>query len=397
MIPEPLGADPALSPDPEELALYLHWPFCLLKCPYCDFNSHVRENLDHDRWLRALLREIDHFAERLPERRLTSVFFGGGTPSLMDPGTVAAVLERARDHWAASPDLEVTLEANPTSSDAARFAAYAAAGVTRLSLGVQSLDDEALRFLGRQHDAVEALRALAAARKAFARLSIDLIYARPGQDRAAWRDELSRALNQDPDHISLYQLTIEPGTTFHALRRRGELSELPEDAAAVLFEDTRARLARAGLPAYEVSNHARPGAECRHNLVYWRSGDYLGVGPGAHGRLTLGGRRMTFRQHRAPEAWLERTERDGHATREESALSERAWLQEVVMMGLRLSDGIPHETFRRIFAAEPETLLPGEKLDQLRGAGLIILDEARLAVTEDGCARLDGLLAYLFA
>ncbi len=396
MTAAPQAASPSIARDPDQLALYLHWPFCLSKCPYCDFNSHVRESLDQGRWQRALLREIDHFAERLPKRRLTSVFFGGGTPSLMDPGTVAAVLERAREHWPAAAHLEVTLEANPTSSDAGRFAAYAAAGVTRLSLGVQSLDNDALTFLGRQHDAAQALRAVAAARKVFERLSIDLIYARPGQDPAAWRDELSRALRESPDHISLYQLTIEPGTAFHAQRRRGELSELPEGAAASLFEDTRARLAQAGLPAYEVSNHARAGAECRHNLVYWCSGDYLGVGPGAHGRLTLGGRRMALRQHRAPEAWLERVERGGHATREESALGDRAWLQEMVMMGLRLSDGIPRETFRRTFDAEPEVLLPGEKLDQLRDNGLIVLDEARLAVTGTGLTRLDGLLAYLF-
>lgn len=396
MTPAPQAASPSIARDPDQLALYLHWPFCLSKCPYCDFNSHVRETLDQTRWRRAFLREIDHFAARVPKRRLTSVFFGGGTPSLMDPGTVAAVLERAREHWPAAPDLEVTLEANPTSSDAGRFAAYAAAGVTRLSLGVQSLDDDALTFLGRQHNAAEALRAIASARKAFERLSVDLIYARPGQNPAAWRDELSRALRESPDHISLYQLTIEPGTTFHALRRRGELSELPEGAAANLFEDTRARLAQAGLPAYEVSNHARPGAECRHNLVYWRSGDYLGVGPGAHGRLTLGGKRMARRQHRAPESWLEGTERDGHATRKENALSDREWLQEVVMMGLRLNDGIPRETFRRIFDAEPETLLPGARLYQLRDNGLIVLDEARLAVTGTGLTRLDGLLAYLF-
>jgi oxygen-independent coproporphyrinogen-3 oxidase len=396
MTSAPQAANPSIVRDRDRLALYLHWPFCLSKCPYCDFNSHVRENLDQGRWRRAFLREIDHFAARVPKRRLTSVFFGGGTPSLMDPGTVAAVLKRARDHWSAAPELEVTLEANPSSSDAGRFAAYAAAGVTRLSLGVQSLDDNALTFLGRRHDAAEALRAIAAARKAFERLSIDLIYARPGQDRAAWRGELSRALKESPDHISLYQLTIEPGTTFHALRRRGELNELPEDAAASLFEDTRARLAQAGLPAYEVSNHARPGAECRHNLVYWRSGDYLGVGPGAHGRLTLGGKRLALRQHRAPEAWLERAERDGHATREEGALSDRAWLQEVVMMGLRLKGGIPRATFLRIFDAKPEVLLPRERLDQLRNNGLIVLDETRLTVTEAGLSRLDGLLAYLF-
>jgi len=381
--------------EPDRLALYVHWPFCLSKCPYCDFNSHVREGVDHARWRRALLSEIDHFAGRLPGRRLTSVFFGGGTPSLMEPATVAAVLEHATDHWAPVQDLEVTLEANPSSSGAEPFGAYAAAGVNRLSLGVQALDDKALGFLGRRHSAAEALSAIAHARRAFDRLSIDLIYARPGQDRATWRGELERALAEGPDHISLYQLTIEPGTTFHALRRRGELAEMPEREAAELFEETRAQLAAAGLPAYEVSNHARPGAECRHNLVYWRSGDYLGVGPGAHGRLTIAGQRLALSQHRAPEVWLERVERRGHATRGESALADAERLQEFVMMGLRLRDGIARSAFRQAFAAEPEALFDAGRLQRLQSAGLLTLDDARLSATDPGLIRLDGLLAYL--
>jgi oxygen-independent coproporphyrinogen-3 oxidase len=395
MTPEPRAAATDFSPEPAPLALYLHWPFCLSKCPYCDFNSHVRERLDQGRWRRAFLREIDHYAQRLATRRLTSIFFGGGTPSLMDPQTVAAVVERATHHWPAQPNLEVTLEANPSSSDAGRFAAYAAAGVNRLSLGVQALDDTALKFLGRGHSAAEALSAIADARRSVSRLSIDLIYARPGQGRAAWRRELDRALEERPEHISLYQLTVEPGTQFHALRRRGELTEMPDDEAATLFEETRARLAAAGLPAYEVSNHARPGAECRHNLVYWRSGDYLGVGPGAHGRLTVDGQRLALRQHRAPEAWLERCETDGHATRGETPLTDRERLQEMVMMGLRLGEGIPRKVFRRTFAAEPESLLPGERLRHLLDAELITLDETGLAVTDAGFTRLDGLLSYL--
>ena len=381
----------------EGLALYVHWPFCRSKCPYCDFNSHVRESIDHDRWHRALLRELDHFAERMSGRRLNSIFFGGGTPSLMDPETVAGLISRAGHHWRVDDRAEITLEANPTSSEASNFAAYAAAGINRLSLGIQSLEDPALRFLGREHSAAEARQAIELAQHHFPRVSFDLIYARPGQDPAAWRRELQTALAFSPSHLSLYQLTIEEGTRFHALRRRGALCELDDDAAACMFEETRALLDTAGLPAYEVSNHARPGFECRHNLTYWQSGDYVGIGPGAHGRLTVGKRRVATRQHRAPEAWLDLVERDRHATRETTDISDEDRLSEFVMMGLRLTGGIPRSAFLTAFGSQPEELIEPQPLEQLRESDLVVLDDHRLALTEKGLLSLNSVLAHLLA
>src|SRR5271163_306779 len=286
------------------LAIYIHWPFCRSKCPYCDFNSHVRDGIDAARWTRALLADLDHQAALLPGRTIGSVFFGGGTPSLMPPETVASLLERVRRHWAVTADAEITLEANPNSAEAARFRAFAAAGVNRLSLGVQALDPAALRRLGRAHDRGEAIAAIEHARDSFARFSFDLIYARPGQSPAAWRHELDEALRLGGDHLSLYQLTIEPGTAFATLQRRGAIVLPEEEITASLFEATQDRLAACGLPAYEISNHARPGAECRHNLAYWCYQDYVGIGPGAHGRLTIGDVKRATRQARLPEKWL---------------------------------------------------------------------------------------------
>jgi oxygen-independent coproporphyrinogen-3 oxidase len=375
--------------------VYVHWPFCLSKCPYCDFNSHVRETVDQARWRRALVAELDHYAGETPGRRVTSVFFGGGTPSLMPPETVAAAIARIGERWTLAPDAEITLEANPTSAEAERFSAYREAGVNRLSLGVQALDDAALRFLGRRHDAAEALAALEAARGAVSRLSFDLIYARPGQTPAAWREELRRAVALGSGHLSVYQLTIEPGTAFHAARRRGELRPPGEAAGAALYETTQEVLEDAGLPAYEVSNHARPGDECRHNLTYWRYGDYVGVGPGAHGRLSLADGKVATRQHRAPEAWLAAVERDGHATRGRAAVSRDERLAELVMMGLRLSDGISRAAFQRETGAGPEEALDPARLAALGEAGLVVLDDAGLRATAAGRQRLDALLGYL--
>ncbi len=389
-------ARPAAPRDPG-FGLYVHWPFCLSKCPYCDFNSHVRERVPQARWRRALLAELEHFAEPTRGRRLTSIYFGGGTPSLMAPETVAAVIGRAREIWTLATDAEITLEANPTSSEAGRFAAYADAGVNRVSLGVQALDDEALRFLGRRHSAAEALRAVALARRHFARFSFDLITARPGQDLAAWRGELDRALAEAPEHLSLYHLTIEEGTAFHARRRRGELSEMPEAAAARLFEVTAEVLEGVGLPAYEISNHARPGAESRHNLTYWRYGDYLGIGPGAHGRLSLAGAKHATRQHRAPEAWLAAVERDGHATRAFTRLSPRERLEEMVMMGLRLREGIAPAAFWREAGVSPEEAFSPGRLEELIEGGYLLLDSAGLRPTAAGRARLDAVLGRLLA
>lgn len=395
--PQPVDC---ISPDDPGFALYVHWPFCLAKCPYCDFNSHVRESIDQARWRDALLRELAHYAARTPERRLRSIFFGGGTPSLMDPDTVGAVIAAAGAHWLpedknGEPDIEITLEANPTSVEAARFAGYRQAGVNRLSLGVQALDDQALRFLGRQHSAAEALAAVDLARRSFARFSFDLIYARPEQSPAAWQDELRQALDQGARHLSLYQLTIEPGTVFHAAARRGELPLAEDSTAARLFEATQETLAAAGLPAYEISNHAAPGEASRHNLVYWRYGDYVGIGPGAHGRLTLSSGKHATRQHRAPEVWLERVEAEGHATTADDIVAPEQRRDEMLMMGLRLSEGIGRAAFRRETGSEPEQALDSARLNALRDEGLLEVDAEGLRATARGQQRLDSLLGYL--
>ena len=378
--------------DQPGFGLYVHWPFCKAKCPYCDFNSHVRESVDQERWRGALLAELDHYAAQTQGRRLTSIFFGGGTPSLMPPQTVAAIVERAARHFAFDPAIEITLEANPTSAEARTFAGFAAGGVNRLSLGVQALDDASLRFLGRQHSAAEALAAVDLARRAVPRISFDLIYARPGQTPEAWAAELQQALAEGTEHLSLYQLTLEENTVFHARARRGELSLPPEPVQAALYEATQETLERRGLPAYEISNHARPGAESRHNLTYWRYGDYLGIGPGAHGRLTLDGVKLALRQHRAPEAWLEAVEHEGHATRTREALDDRAQLEEALLMGLRLAEGVP---LARLGTAAAR--LPADRLAMLRQQGLLSDEPDRLRATADGRERLDALLPYLLA
>ena len=322
-MPSPLpSCSPPTASDPG-FGVYVHWPFCQSKCPYCDFNSHVRESVEHERWARALTAELETMAALAPGREVASVFFGGGTPSLMEPATVQAVLDRIAGLWSMAPNAEITLEANPGSVEADRFAGYAAAGVNRLSLGVQALDDAALGFLGRRHDVAEALRALDVARANFGRVSFDLIYARPQQTVAAWRDELARALAFGTDHLSLYQLTLEQGTRFWTLAGRGEFTLPDEDAAADLYALTQEMTAAAGLPAYEISNHARPGAESRHNLTYWRSGEWVGIGPGAHGRLAGDGGAIARRQHKAPETWLAAVEADGHGTAETSGRRPR--------------------------------------------------------------------------
>jgi oxygen-independent coproporphyrinogen-3 oxidase len=375
--------------------LYVHWPFCLAKCPYCDFNSHVRDTIDHERWRDALLSELRQVAQRTPGRTLGSIFFGGGTPSLMHPATAGALIDAAAEAWRLAPDLEITLEANPTSVEAEKFRDFRAAGVNRVSIGVQSLDPAALKFLGRRHSAGEAVAAIDLARRHFDRYSFDLIYARPGQTAAAWEQELEEALALAGDHLSLYQLTIEQGTAFHTAHARGDFALPEEDDAALLFELTQARLAAAGLPAYEVSNHARHGSESRHNLVYWRYGDYAGVGPGAHGRLTLDGTRRATRQLRAPETWLAAVERDGHATQEEIPLGRPERLEEMLMMGLRLAEGVPRGRFRAEAAGEPEDVLDADRLARLVNAGFLALDAERLRATPAGLQRLNAVLGHL--
>ncbi len=377
--------------------VYVHWPFCRSKCPYCDFNSHVRESIDQTRWRRALLAELDHWADQIPERRVTSLFFGGGTPSLMEPETVAALIARVRRRWPVADDLEITLEANPTSVERSRFAALAEAGVNRVSLGVQALDDRALGFLGRQHSAGEALEAVATAHRHFARVSFDLIYARPGQGVADWRRELGEALSHAGEHLSVYQLTIERQTAFEGAHRRGEFALPDEDTATALFEATGEILAASGRAAYEVSNHARPGAECRHNLTYWRYGDYVGIGPGAHGRPRVSGEKLATRQHRAPEIWLDEVERQGHATTERRALPPAEQAQEALMMGLRLSEGIDAARFHAATGVRLEHAVDRAGLDVLVEAGFVQRDGATIRATPEGVLRLDAVLARLAA
>jgi putative oxygen-independent coproporphyrinogen III oxidase len=377
------------------LALYIHWPFCLAKCPYCDFNSHVRDRIPQARFRAALRAELAWEAARLGRRQLTSVFFGGGTPSLMEPETVALLLEDAFRLFDTAPDIEITLEANPTSVEAARLTAFRQAGVNRASLGVQSLDPDALRMLGRQHSAAQAIAALEVARAIFPRLSFDLIYARPGQAEDKWRAELRAALDLAADHLSLYQLTIEPGTAFEALHRRGEIV-LPEgDEAAALYEATADEAARYGLMPYEVSNYAKPGAESRHNLAYWRYTDYAGIGPGAHGRVTLGGELFATRRHRAPEPWAERVERDGHGSTEQSVLRPEEKAREMLLMGLRLTEGIDAAGFEARTGIRLTDAVDADVLQRAIDAGYLVHESGHLTATGEGRLRLDALLGAL--
>jgi putative oxygen-independent coproporphyrinogen III oxidase len=380
-----------------DLALYIHWPFCKSKCPYCDFNSHVRESIDEERWRRALIAELDHAAALLPGRRVASIFFGGGTPSLMAPTTVAALLDRAASRWRLADAVEITLEANPTSVEAARFAALSQAGVNRVSLGVQALEEGALRFLGRGHDVGEAVAAIGLARRYFPRYSFDLIYARPGQELRQWQAELGRAIDLAGDHLSVYQLTIEAGTAFATAAARGDW-RLPDDAVAGdLFEATQEMLGAAGLPAYEISNHAGPGGACRHNLVYWRYGDYVGIGPGAHGRLTEGDGKVATRRFRAPETWLAAVERQGDGIEESVPLSPEERREEMLMMGLRLAEGVDRSAFRRETGLGIEEAIDPRHLADLVEGGFLTLDEHALRATPAGRQRLNAVLARLIA
>ena len=382
--------DRARETDP--LGVYVHWPFCLSKCPYCDFNSHVaRDTVDQGRWAKALIAELTHYAEATPGRPVASIFFGGGTPSLMAAETVAAVIDAIRRLWPAAADQEVSLEANPSSVETATFPALRDAGVNRLSIGVQALDDADLKALGRYHNAREALAALALARATFERFSFDLIYARPGQTLAGWRDELARALDLAGPHLSFYQLTIEPGTPFH----KDGVAAAGPDEGADLFDATQEMLAASGLPAYEISNHARPGFECRHNLNIWRGHDYVGVGPGAHGRLTLDGRDFGTHQIHNPGRWLETVERRGDGTAKRRPLKARDRAVERIMMGLRLAEGIDRGRFRRLAGADVLDFIDPGALARARDEGYAAVDDQHLAATAEGRLRLNGLLKAL--
>jgi len=375
--------------------VYVHWPFCLSKCPYCDFNSHVRHAaIDEDRFARAFAREIETTAARVPGRQVSSIFLGGGTPSLMRPETVGAVLDAIAKHWRLDDGVEVTLEANPTSVEAARFAGYRAAGVNRVSLGVQALDDASLKQLGRLHSVREALDAVAIARKAFERYSFDLIYARPDQTPDMWAAELQLAINEAAEHLSLYQLTIEEGTPFFGLYAAGKLKTPNEATARALYDVTQEVCAHHGLPAYEISNHARKGAECRHNLVYWRGEEYAGIGPGAHGRLDINGSRHATMAEKRPEAWLMRVEANGHGVITNDVLNSAERADEFLLMGLRLVEGIDP---RRYAALAGRPLNP-RRIALLREEGAIVVDgDGRLRVTQAGFPVLDAVVADLAA
>jgi putative oxygen-independent coproporphyrinogen III oxidase len=380
----------ASANQPEDLALYVHWPFCVSKCPYCDFNSHVRATVDQDAWRDALLADLAYEARLLAGRTLTSIFFGGGTPSLMDPSTAASLIEAACRHWDPADDIEITLEANPNSVEAARFSDLAAAGVNRLSLGLQSFDDDVLAFLGRAHSAREGLEALEVAQQHFARVSFDLIYALPGDTEGSWAAALDRALGLGTTHLSLYQLTVEPGTRFAALHSAGKLKPLDGDAAAALYELTAERTAAAGMPAYEISNHARSGHEGRHNLTYWRYRDYAGVGPGAHGRR-LGMRSV---RHRKPENFLSGLRRNGHGIVEEEWLTPRQAADEALVMGLRLSEGIDVAALEERFEVP---IIDWRAVCRLVESGHVERSGSRIRAAAAGRILLDHVLGEIAA
>jgi putative oxygen-independent coproporphyrinogen III oxidase len=375
--------------------VYVHWPFCLSKCPYCDFNSHVRRgDVDEDRFVEAFRTEIDHRAELAPGREVRSVFFGGGTPSLMLPSTVEAILGHIGKRWTLAKDAEITLEANPTSVEASRFKSFRAAGVNRVSLGLQALNDIDLKALGRQHTVAEALAALNVANRIFERSSFDLIYARPGQTAASWKKELEIALTYAGEHLSLYQLTIEPETMFERMAEAGKLTLPDNDAQRALWDVTQELTIRAGLPAYEVSNHARPGAECRHNLIYWRYGEYAGVGPGAHGRINTARGRRAQATERHPEMWLTCVETEGHGLVEDDILSPEQQGDEFLLMGLRLREGVDPQRF---FLISGKKLAPS-RISELVGDGLVeYTRDNRLRVSSEGFPVLDAVVADLAA
>jgi putative oxygen-independent coproporphyrinogen III oxidase len=372
--------------------VYVHWPFCRTKCPYCDFNSHICRGIDEKRFLAGYLKELSHFASLAPRRRASSVFFGGGTPSLMAPSTVAAIIEAIATHWELAPDAEITLEANPTSVEAENFAGYRSAGVNRLSLGIQALDDQSLKALGRMHTSGEALAALAIAKRNFDRVSFDLIYAREGQTAHEWKDELLRALDHAADHLSLYQLTIEDGTPFAALHAAGSLRIPDSDLAEELYLLTQDLCEAAGLPAYEISNHARPGSESRHNLLYWHGHNNAGIGAGAHARITIGGVKRALSTIKSPEGWLAQVEAQGHGIVSDETLSAEDVAEEYLLMGLRLAEGIDLARLAEIGGSVDE-----DRLAALEDDGLVARKGSRLAATRDGRLVLNRLILELAA
>lgn len=379
----------------EQFGIYVHWPFCAAKCPYCDFNSHVADTIDHAAWREAYAREIGYYAELTRGKRVSSIFFGGGTPSLMEPETAGLVIDEIQRHWHITNDCEITLEANPTSVEIDKFRAFRQAGVNRVSIGVQSLREQDLSFLGRKHDAGQAKHAIESAAKVFDRYSFDLIYARPQQTLQDWEHELREALTLCRDHLSLYQLTIEKGTPFYMRHERGEFKIPDEEMAGDLYELTQDVLEAEGMAAYEVSNHARAGKESTHNLTYWRYTDYVGIGPGAHGRLTINGQKQATRGHRAPEIWLERVAAQGHGAHDFEALDHRDRFVECLMMGMRLAEGVPVARLEQEGGDDFSNLIAPAKIQAMKAEGLLSFDGETIRATKEGLQRLNGVLSYL--
>lgn len=383
---------------PAGFGIYIHWPFCRSKCPYCDFNSHVSASIDEAAWMEALTAEMRYAASLTPNQRVSSVFFGGGTPSLMSGKLVGHLIDKISEFWRISNNLEITLEANPTSVEAAKLADFKVAGVNRLSIGVQSFRDDQLKFLGRQHSAGEAQETIKLAQKYFDRFSFDLIYARPEQRLEDWKAELEEALDYAVGHLSLYQLTIERGTAFHTQYQRGDFDIPAESDAARLYELTQELLDKANMPAYEISNHAKLGQECLHNKIYWQYGDYVGIGPGAHGRLkTQAGQKIGTRAHRAPQAWLQRVAEHGHGYHEFEEIGQDQQIDEILMMGLRLAEGVKLETFNALTGKDLADLFSNPKLKPLYEEGLLNPIDTHLSLTQQGRTRLNGVLSYLLA
>ena len=372
-------------------ALYVHWPFCLKKCPYCDFNSHVKQSIDHTQWRDALLRELDHYGQETKGRALTSVFFGGGTPSLMEADTVAGILNKAGEYWQMADDVEVTLEANPTSTEAKRFQDFKQAGINRLSIGVQSFDDDVLAYLGREHSASEATKAIDLANKTFERTSFDLIYATPDQTRDHWKAQMKLALDLAGDHLSVYQLTIESGTEFH---RAGKVA-LDSDRAADLFDDTQSVLAGVGLSAYEISNHAKDGHECRHNLVYWQGGDYVGIGPGAHGRLRLDAQNVATHQIHNPDIWLKAVNKKGDGTAKRRPLEDESRAEELLILGLRLAQGIDLPAIQQRTGIWLLDHINADQRQILTNTRFLKPSKTHLIATSEGLLRLNSVIGKL--
>lgn len=377
------------------LGIYIHWPFCKSKCPYCDFNSHVSDSIDHKKWTQSYLREIGHIAGMTKGRIVTSIFFGGGTPSLMHPSTVEKISNHIAKLWPVEKGVEITLEANPTSIESQKFQDFKAAGINRVSVGVQSLRDNQLKFLGREHSAVEAIEAIKTAAKIFDRYSFDLIYARPEQKIEDWREELQEAIQYGQGHLSLYQLTIEQGTPFYVQAARGEFRVPEQDQAGDFYEVTQEVLEQAGMPAYEISNYAVKGQESAHNLTYWRYGDYAGIGPGAHGRLTLEGQKFATRTHRAPDIWLDKVDRGGHGYHPFEEVNRQERLTEMMMMGLRLREGVALKRIEEEAGQDWRMVLAQDKIQHLVDEKLLTLSQTHLSPTKDGMQRLNGLLSYL--